>query len=253
MHYTFEVIINYLFIQISILLFIAPFYLSYKYRHPGFSFKHLLTNEHIEKFFSSNQANWLIFFWAAAEATCWFIIPEFLLLLVIFLRVKNKRKLLAYDIAGTFIGTIIGLMLSIYTKFNVLIIPYITPNMAHQVQAWYTSFGSFGLLFQPFSGIPYKVFVQNAHYFHLNLFLFLLLAVVVRVARYYLFYLLFVGLFPFLHRFISRNYIPIFMISCFIFSLLFLKVYNSYGPTYVVDTKGIGDMGREILIIKNRF
>ena len=249
---TLEVILNYLFIQFSILAFVAPFYLIYKYYHPETSFKHLALNSHIENFLSSKQANYLIFFWAASEAIFWFIIPEFLLLLVIFLRIKNKRTLLIYDILGTAFGTILGLAISIYTNFDVVKVPYITQNMVHQVQIWYQGLGSFGLFFQPFSGVPYKIFVLNAHYFDINLVWFLFLAIIIRIARYYIFYLIFVGLYPFLHRLISRSYIPIFLISCFIFSAIFLKVYHSYGPNYIVDDRESKSIQKVILFIKDK-
>lgn len=252
MAYISEIILNYLFIQLSILAFVAPFYLIYKYYHPETSFKHLALNSHLEDFLSSKQANYLVFIWAASEAIFWFIIPEFLLLLVIFLRVKNKRTLLLYDIWGTAFGTVVGLILSIYTNFDVAYIPYITQNMIQQVQVWYRSLGSLGLFFQPFSGVPYKVFVLNAHYFQINFLWFVVLAVIIRIARYYIFYLIFVGLYPFLHNFISRNYIPIFLISCFIFSAMFLKVYHAYGPSYVVDDREVKYIERSYLFIKER-
>lgn len=247
-----ETLINYLFIQFSILAFVAPFYLIYKRSHPEASFKHLALNSHLENFLSSKQANYLVFIWAASEAIFWFIIPEFLLLLVIFLRIKNKRTLLVYDILGTAFGTVLGLAISIYTKFDVTKVPYITENMVHQVQIWYQGLGSFGLFFQPFSGVPYKVFVLNVHNFDINLLWFIFLAIVIRIARYYIFYLIFVGLYPFLHRLVSKNYIPIFLLSCFIFSAIFLKVYHAYGQNYVVDDREVKNIERVILLIKER-
>lgn len=227
-----EIITNYLFIQGSILFFIAPFYWAYQHRHPEISLKHLVLNENIERFLSSTQANYLAFAWAAAEAICWFIIPEFLLLLVIFLRVKNKRALLIADILGTTFGTIIGLLLSVYTNFNVVKVPYITSGMIEQVKVWYQSLGSLGMFYQPFSGVPYKVFVMSVHQFDINLVWFVSLAILIRIARYYIFYLIFVGLYPFLHRRISHHYLPIFLLSCFIFSVMFLRVYKIYNQGY---------------------
>lgn len=252
MSYFIEIILSYLFIQASILIFVAPFYLLYKHYHPEISFKHLALNSHLEDFLSSKQANYLIFAWAASEAIFWFVIPEFLLLLVIFLRVKSKRTLLIYDILGTAFGTVLGLVISVYTNFDVTKVPYITQNMVQQVQVWYQGLGSFGLFFQPFSGVPYKVFVMNVHNFDINLLWFIFLAVAIRIARYYIFYLVFVGLYPFLHRIVSRNYIPIFLLSCFIFSALFLKVYHSYGQNYVVDDKGVKGIENIILLIKEK-
>jgi hypothetical protein len=253
MPYFTEIILSYFFIQTSILIFVVPFYFLYKHYHPGISFKYLVLNSHFENFLSSKQANYLIFAWAASEAIFWFVIPEFLLLLVIFLRIKNKRTLLIYDILGTAFGTVLGLIISIYSNFDVTKVPYVTQNMVHQVQAWYQGLGSFGLFFQPFSGVPYKVFVMNVHNFDINLIWFVFLAIAIRIARYYIFYLIFVGIHPFLHRIVSRNYIPIFLLTCFIFSTLFLKVYYSYSQNYVVDDKGVKGIKNIILLTKEKF
>jgi membrane protein YqaA with SNARE-associated domain len=252
MHHFVQIILNYLFIQFSIIAFVAPFYLVYKYFNPEVKFRHLALNKHIEDFFSSPQANYLVFFWAAAEAICWFIIPEFLLLLVIFLRVRNKITLLIYDISGTAFGTVLGLFLSFHTHFDVSKVLYISQNMVFQVQAWYKELGSFGLFFQPFSGVPYKVFVLSAHSFNLNWFWFVILAILIRVARYYIFYLIFVGLYPFLHRLISKNYIPIFLLSCFLFSAIFLRVYHAYGQDYIINTRGAEGVNQVVHFFTNK-
>ena len=234
-----QIIINYFFVQISILLFICPFYFVYLYKHKNASIKNIFFNCHIEDFLSSKQANYMIYIWAGAEAICWFIIPEFLLLLIIFLRVRNKKALLIYDILGTIAGTFLGLFISIFLKFNIATVPYITQSMVDQAKIWYQGLGLFGLFFQPFSGVPYKVFVATISGFHINLFLFLILAVFIRIARYYIFYTIFVNLYPFWHNFISKNYIPIFLSGCFIFSFMFLKVYRSYGPSYTPNDDNV--------------
>ncbi len=223
-----DLLFNYLFIQSAILLFIAPFYLAYKIQHPHSKLRHIHLNQHAEDFLSSPQANYLVFFWAAAEAVCWFVIPEFLLLLIIFLKIKSKVRLLVYDILGTAVGTVLGLVSSYYFSFPLTKIPYVSAGMVEQVGSWYQQFGVFALFFQPFSGVPYKVFVLSVHNFGINLLIFVLLAIIVRVARYYLIYSIFTGLYPFLHQFISKNYVPIFIISCLVFSMLFLRVYHKY-------------------------
>ena len=231
-----EIILNYLFIQSSILLFALPFYWAFKKgAFPNEPVKILLDNDHIEQFLSSKATNLMVFLWAAAEAIFWYIIPEFLLLLIVFLRVKRKVSLLVYDILGTVFGTIVGLTVVRFANFNVAHVPYITQNMVEQVRAWYQAAGVLALIMQPFSGVPYKVFVFNAHFLSVNPLLFILFAVAVRIARYYIFYVIFTGLYPFLHRLISRNYLPILLISCFVFSTLFLKVYHSYGHGYTVN------------------
>lgn len=232
MAYIWVIIQNYIVIQLSILAFFAPFYLAYLSRHKKFNGNKLTLSEHLERFFVSREANYLVFTWAALEAIIWFVIPEFLLLLIVFLRVKNKILLLKYDILGTLVGTLLAFVIAPTHMSN---IPYVQPNMIKQVQVWYTHLGILGLLFQPFSGVPYKVFTLTADQFHFFLPLFLLFAVLVRISRYFFFYFLFVNLYPFLHRFVYKNYVPLFLIASFIFTIALLKIYNIYGDQYLID------------------
>lgn len=225
---------NYFFIQITILAFIAPFYSAYRYTHNKAGLKNISFNLHLENFFSSKQANFLVFLWAASEAIIWFVIPELLLLLIIFLRVRKKVQLLICDIFGTTVGTILAMIISL-NQSEILKIPYVQENMIKQVEVWYQQLGIFGLIFQPFSGVPYKIFILTANEFNFFIPTFIIFGILVRISRYYIFYLIFSGIYPFLHRFVYRNYLPMFFIACFIFSLLLLKVYNLYGPSYEID------------------
>ena len=60
-------LVNFLFVFVSIVLFIVPFFAWYWWRHKD-SLKVLGFNHYLENFFSSKQANWLVFAWAAGEA-----------------------------------------------------------------------------------------------------------------------------------------------------------------------------------------
>jgi len=228
------IILNYFFIQISILAFFAPFYLVYRHSHAKKGMKNTTFKQHLEYFFSSKQANYLVFLWAASEAIIWFVIPEFLLLLIIFLRIRKKIELLTYDILGTAVGTILALIIP-FSRSEMLRIPYIQENMIKQVDVWYQHMGMFGLMFQPFSGVPYKIFTLLGHDYNFFIPLFIILGVLIRISRYYIFYLIFYGIYPFLHRFVYQNYLPMFVVSSFIFSLLLLKVYNLYDSHYQID------------------
>ena len=157
-----QIIINYVFIQASILLFFAPFILGYFLTHKEAKLEHVPCNKFAEEFLASGWASALIFFWAFGEAIVWFVIPEFLLLLIVFLKIKKKTRLLAYDLLGTAVGTIVGLSIAPIIHPDILSIPYITQGMIQQVGIWYHAFGILALLFQPFSGVPYKVFVLTA-------------------------------------------------------------------------------------------
>ena len=243
-----ELAANYLFIQVSILAFIAPFWWFPRRGQTAVPFS-WLGHAHLREFFASTPAHFLVFAWAAAEAVVWFVIPEFLLLLIVFLRAERKIYLLGWDVAGTAAGTVLGLGISVFTHFDVSSVPYVTPNMVSQVEIWYQGLGPFAVFCQPFSGVPYKVFVLGAAVHPMNLWAFLGLAVAVRVGRYAIFYFLFVGLFPVVHRFVSKNYLPVALAGCMLFSVLLLQVTHFYGPAYVADDREV----KAILQAMDRF
>ena len=212
----------------SIVLFFAPFVLLFFLKHrkqilekrPGF-------NQFMDRFFDSPYLNWLVLLWAAAEAVIWFVIPEFLLLLIIFMKVRHRVNLLIYDIIGTIIGSIIGLTLYM-SHASMLSLPFVYEGMFTKVHEWFQSMGVWGLVNQPFSGVPYKVFLNMAPEFGLNVVLFLLLALVLRIGRYAIFYGVFWLAYPALHRFVYKNYMVLFILAIVIFSLLLMRVSSLY-------------------------
>lgn len=223
-----DVIVNYLIVQISIILFMLPFYLWYSHKKPPELDHAKDINHKLELFFSSKQANYLVFFWAMGEALVWFVIPEFLLLLVVFMRIKNKSQMVIWDIYGTAAGVLLAFLIKL-PRDSISNLPYIQPKMVSQVEAWYEQSGIFGLVHQPFSGVPFKVFTHLAPEQGYFILWFLIFAIIVRIARYVVLYGIFVSIYPILHRFVLRNYIKLFFVATFIFSLMLLKVYNSYG------------------------
>lgn len=228
-----EIILNYLLVQLCVLLFVLPFYLLYRWRHPMPKGIKAPLSRHIELFFGSKYANWLVFAWAFGEAVAWFVIPEFLLLLMVFMRVNRKRELLVYDVSGTVFGALTAYVVH-WPISTVERLPYVTPGMVAQVQHWYARFGVLGLAFQPFSGVPFKVFTNLAASYHFWVVAFVALAVVFRISRYFVAYTVLVIIYPYLHRYVYLRYVRLFFIATFIFSLLLLRVYSLYGPTYHV-------------------
>jgi hypothetical protein len=217
----------------SVALFFAPFVLVFYARNyrqitekkPHFNF-------FMEKFFASKESNYLILAWAACEAVFWFIIPEFLLFLMVFMKVRNKVNLIKYDIIGTVIGTGIGLWWHASHE-TLLKIPYVYQGMIDQTKLWYDMHGVWGLIYQPFSGVPYKVFTNLALDYHFFIPLFLLIAVVARMSRYFIAYEVTKALYPLLHKFVRRHYSVLFLVAMAIFTGLLLKVSITYGPGYV--------------------
>lgn len=219
-------LLNFVVISVAILLFMLPFFIWYWLQHRG-TLRELGLNIYMENFFSSHQANWLIFAWAAGEAVVWFVIPEFLLLLVAFMRIHRKRQMVIFDIAGTVFGSIIALLMRL-PETTIANLPYIQEKMITQTKTWYSEHGVLGLANQPFSGVPYKVFTHLAWQFDFALIVFLLVAVGVRILRYLIAYGLFLSLYPKLHKIVRRNYVPLFFIAIFIFSVLLYKTYRAY-------------------------
>jgi hypothetical protein len=219
--------VNYLLVQTAITLFILPFYAWYRHNHKKHDGQPLAFNHHLEYFFSSKQANFLVFFWALGEALLWFVIPEFLLLLVVFMRIKNKKKLLLYDILGTAAGVILAFVIKFPESF-LLHVPYVQPKMVEQTYAWYDKLGILGLIHQPFSGVPFKSFIMVGANLKFFIVSFLLFAIVVRISRYLVAYAVCVSIYPFLHRYVYKNYVPLFIIATIIFSILLYRVFLSY-------------------------
>lgn len=219
--------LNFLIILFSITVFIGIFYGWYVYQHRPKLANYQDFNKSLEYFFSSQQANVLVLTWAAAEAVVWFVIPEFLLILVIFMRIRQKRKMLLYDLYGTVIGTVIAMAIA-FPPATIAKLPYIQPAMVTQVQHWYTEQGIWGLMHQPFSGVPYKVFTNLAPSFHFSVIAFLVLAVVLRLFRYIVVYGVGIGAYPLLHKYVYRHYVYLYIGVIALFTLLLLRVYNSF-------------------------
>lgn len=219
-------VLNFLFILASIILVTLPFMAWFSW-HSKIMPTRATINVYFEKFFVSNQSNWLIFTWAASEAVIWYVIPEFLLLLVVFMRIRRKRQMLTYDIAGTLFGTVIALLLRL-PQSAIEHMPYIQPRMVEQTSLWYQQHGILALANQPFSGVPYKVFTHLAWSLPFSLLLFLVVAVIVRVVRYLIAYGLFLSLYPRLHRIVRKNYVALALGAILLFSVLLLKTYNLY-------------------------
>lgn len=224
---------HFCFVFCSMVLFFAPFVGSFYYRHrQQIREKKPHFNQFMELFFASPESNYLVLSWAALEALVWFIIPEFLLFLMVFMKVNRKVNLLKYDIIGTTLGT--GVALVWHASPQVLLkVPYVFQGMIDQTKVWYDTHGVWGLFFQPFSGVPYKVFTSLADDYHFFVPLFLLVAIVARMSRYVIAYEVTRGLYPLLHRFVRKHYAALFVVGIAIFTGLLLKVSLTYGAGYV--------------------
>lgn len=220
--------IDFLGITASISLFFAPFLGVFIWRNRReLKAKRPHFNYFMERFFISPESNALVFCWAAAEAFWWFIIPEFLLILLVFMKIRRKFDLIIYDIAGTVVGTLIAFTLRLPDSFY-RHLPFIRPKMLTQVEQWYRQMGVWGLLHQPFSGVPYKIFIHEATTFHLFFIWFMVIAIIARLFRYVILYEVAQALYPLLHRFVRKHYANLFIGAIAIFTLLLLHVVAIY-------------------------
>jgi len=223
------------FIQLSILAFCAPFFAWYIISRRNLPPQEKELGEKIEDFFGSRQMDVLVFVWAMLEASVWFIIPEFLLFLIIFMRIRQRAELLLWDLEGTIAGTILSYF--ILAHIHLTQVPYIVPGMLAQVSFWYEKLGATALFLQPFSGIPYKVFTGLASAGGISLLKLVLLGALVRIARYAVIYIIFMGLYPLFHRIAYKRYVAVFLVACGIFSFFLLKIVSEYGNGYQLATE----------------
>lgn len=226
--YLFSLIGNFFLVFVSISAFFIPFVLIFWWRHRrAIAAKKPSFNQFVEQFFMSKESNVLIASWAAAEAFIWFVLPEFLLFLVIFMKVRHKFDLLKFDIIGTVIGTVIGILWHAPTEF-LLKLPFVYQNMLDQVHTWFSEWGMWGVFFQPFSGVPFKVFNHQALDFGFFIPFFIVLAVLARMLRYFVAYEITRALFPFLHSFVRKHYGILFILAVLIFTMLLMRVSQIY-------------------------
>lgn len=221
-------VINFSIVFVSIFLFFLPFVTVFWYRRRDeIAGKRPHFNYFMEKFFHSRESNALIAMWAAAEAVIWFVIPEFLLILIMFMKVRRKIELVKYDILGTVIGTIVAITLHLPEK-TLLSVPYIYQGMITHVHQWFSAYGIWGIFFQSFSGVPYKVFNALALDYRFFIPFFIILAVLARMIRYLIIYEMTKALYPFVHRFVRKHYAILFIVATVIFTVLLMKVSNTY-------------------------
>lgn len=220
---------SFAFVSFSIALFFAPFLFSFWYRsRKAMAGKQVHFNYFMEKFFLSMESNIMVLLWAAGEAIVWFVIPEFLLVLMIFMKIKRKRELVKYDVAGTVAGTLIAL--GLHLPSDVLLkMPYVYQGMITQVGHWFDANGILGILYQPFSGVPFKIFNALALDYGFFIPLYIILAISARVLRYIVAYQVMNAIYPFVHKFVRRHYAILFAVAIAVFTMLLMqisKVYN---------------------------
>lgn len=219
---------SFAFVSLCIALFFAPFISSFWYRsRKAMAGKQVHFNYFMEKFFLSMESNVMVLLWAAGEAIAWFVIPEFLLVLLIFMKIKRKRELVKYDVAGTVLGTLIALIMHLPNEV-LLKMPYVYQGMITQVGTWFDANGVLGILYQPFSGVPFKIFNALALDYGFFIPLYIVLAVSARILRYIVTYEVMKAIYPFIHKFVRRHYAILFAVAIAVFTMLLMQISKAY-------------------------
>lgn len=137
----------------------------------------------VAQFARSRAALWLVFCWSIAEALWWPIIPDFLVAPLALAAPGRWFVLAAAATAGSVLGGGIAFHLGPAGDWLASKAPLLTSRMHEQAAAWVSEAGGAGLLQQPLSGIPYKVFALHAAEAGLSLPGFIAVSVVARGLR----------------------------------------------------------------------
>jgi membrane protein YqaA with SNARE-associated domain len=106
----------------------------------------------------------LCFAWGFFEAFLFPIIPEFAFAPLAFIAPRRAPILVAATLSGSVVGGAIAYLLSLTAVGSVLLEHawLVTDPMRESAGAWLQTEGAQGLVHQPLSGIPYKVFGLQA-------------------------------------------------------------------------------------------
>ena len=137
----------------------------------------------IGMFARSRAALWLVFCWSVAEAMWWPIIPDFLVAPLALAAPRRWIVVAAAATAGSVLGGVVAFHLGSAGDWFLSSAPLLTPRMHEQAATWMTQAGAGGLLQQPLSGIPYKVFALQAAERGLSLPGFLAMSIAARGLR----------------------------------------------------------------------
>lgn len=116
----------------------------------------------VSVFARSRAALWLVFIWSIAEAMWWPVIPDFLVAPLALAAPGRFLVLAAAATGGSVLGGVVAFHLGSVGDWFAANAPLLTPRMHEQAATWMEASGAGGLLQQPLSGIPYKVFGLQA-------------------------------------------------------------------------------------------
>ena len=129
----------------------------------------------------------LPFSWAVAEATCWPIMPDAVLVPLAAAQPRRWWRLALSAAAGSTLGGCLSYALGRLVPTRPLLarLPLVRPRMVSTTDAWLAEGGAAALRRQPLSGLPFKIFAMLAGERRMLLLPFLGWALLARGSRFF--------------------------------------------------------------------
>lgn len=126
--------------------------------------------------------------WAVAEATFWFVAPDFILGVMLAFAPRAWKRLLAAALVGSLIGGVVSFALnSLYPTWMASVLsvtPFVQPTMIAFVEDVYNRHHYLGVLFQAFSFMQFKIWTHLAVLHGFNPLIYFTLVMVSRAVRF---------------------------------------------------------------------
>ena len=170
----------------------------------------------------------LLSVWAFFEASFWFVIPDFFLLILCILYPNNYKKFFLFTILFSVIGiTSYFMFVFNYTILSSEILintPFINQNMLDSINFLYTQRGINSVIKQTITFIPVKVWTYQAVLHNFNLFLYLFFVTISRAIRMFIISLIFAFIDRKYRRSISNNIFILLLAYVLIFFIVLFYV-----------------------------
>lgn len=126
--------------------------------------------------------------WAVAEATFWFIAPDFILGIMIAFAPRAWKRLLAASLLGSLIGGVLSFTLnSLHPAWMASVLeatPFVQAKMIAFVEGIYSRHHYIGVLFQAFSFMQFKIWTHLAVLHGFNPLIYFSLVMLSRMVRF---------------------------------------------------------------------
>ncbi len=142
----------------------------------------------VHDFFTSKSGMYFVFAWGVAESLYWWIFPDFLLVPAGYYVRRFIPKILIYATVGTAVGGIlayaVGAASPSVSDALVEHTPFMEDEMVEFVDRTFLENDALGVIYQPTSGVPFKVFAYHGGQQTLNIFVLMSVGTAVRFIRF---------------------------------------------------------------------